>query len=128
MKTHDVAKVLAQLAKLLKTGPNVELDHLTSLPELGLNRPQSRDEALIGLSTWVNLAKIDKQQWIGIIKDNDLPIEMRPRDASRDILGKLLTYLDQNPEARKRVSESAKQRSSSVSPELTRALSILLKE
>ncbi len=128
MKTHDVAKVLAQLAKLLKTGPNVELDHLTSLPELGLNRPQSRDEALIGLSTLVNLAKIDKQQWIGIIKDNDLPIEMRPRDASRDILGKLLTYLDQNPEARKRVSESAKQRSSSVSPELTRALSILLKE
>ncbi len=123
MKTHDLAKALTLLARLLKSGPNTDLEELTSLNS---QRRRGRGEALVGLSTLANLAKVDKQQWITIINDHGFSIEVRPRDASRDLIGKLLTYLEQNPEARKQINESARRQSTNVSPELTRALSILL--
>jgi hypothetical protein len=123
MKTHDVAKVLTALAHALRSAPNQNLD------ELGLgSRPPKVDPASIpmALSTLVRLAEIDKAQWLTLIREHNFPIEVRPRDASRDILGKLLKHLEQNPESRERLTRAAQRNRTDTSPELMRALQFLL--
>lgn len=127
MKTHDIAKALAEMARLLRTGPNIDIEDLQSLsfaPRLAPNET----EIPVALSTLVSLSRVDKQQWMALIKDLRFPVEVRPRDASRDILGKLLRYLEVNAEARKKLSESAKRKAPSASPELMSALASLLKD
>lgn len=54
------------------------------------------------------------------------PIDVRPRDASRDIIGKLLKFLEENPDARNRLNHAAQKGRSETSPELARALQLLL--
>lgn len=125
MKTHELADALQLLAKALRRTPNVWLDEFT---ELKHNR-SSPDAASIpvALSTLVALAEFDKSQWESLIRDFNLPIEIRPRDASRDILGKLLKHLEQNPDARNRMVHRAQEGRSKTSPELMRAMQLLLK-
>jgi hypothetical protein len=72
--------------------------------------------------------RLDKQQWLNFAREYHLPIETRPRDAARDILGKVLAYLESNPEARKELKEKATKRVSETSPELMRAFAFLLKD
>lgn len=123
MKTHDVAKILIQLGRMLRKAPNVELS------ELNFTQPAKlkKGDVAVGLSTLVELAKIDKSQWLSLTYEYNLPIEIRPRDASRDILGKVLKYLEEHPEAQQKIKDSVNN-NSQASPELMRALSLLLKE
>ena len=74
----------------------------------------------------MQLARIDKKQWIQMIRDFGFDIPIRPADASRDVLGKLLRFLDQNPQALQKLRDGAKR--STSSPQLLRALDALLKE
>jgi hypothetical protein len=123
LKTHDLAAAMQQLARMLKAGPNLELS------ELVLTAPTDKvtqGDIVVGLTTLVQLAKIDKQQWLSMIRQHGFPIEVRAADASRDVLGKLLKYLDKNPDALKKLKENA--RSSSSSPQLMRALDALLRD
>lgn len=126
MNTHDLAKQIGNLAKALRQLPDMPIE------ELGfLNGPRTRviDQSSIpiALSTLVALNEIDKRQWISFIHENRFPIEIRARDASRDILGKLLKFLEQNPEARGRLTNAAQRERTSTVPELRRALDLLLK-
>ena len=122
MKSHDVANILRQLAKILRDAPNIELSELT------ISQPHQlkTSDMAIGLSTLVELAKIDKSQWLALITEYNLPVEIRPKDASRDILGKVLNYLEEHPEAQQKLKDSVN-KDSQASPELMRALSLLLK-
>lgn len=122
MKSHDVARMLMQLAKVLRKAPNVELSELNFAHHAKLRK----GDVAIGLSTLVELAKIDKSQWLSLIYEHNLPVEIRPRDASRDILGKVLKYLEEHPEAQQKLKDSVNN-NSQASPELMRALSLLLK-
>ena len=126
MKTHDLAKALRSLASLLEKAPNVLLEDalVTTLAATKLNSSQMA----VSLSTLVELSRVDKQQWLAFINDLGFPIEVRPRDASRDILGKLLSYLETNEAARERLKTKAASRGSEASPELMKALSSLLKD
>ena len=124
MKTHDLANALDFLAKSLRQGPNEDLDTL-SFERLRRPKPDLASVP-VALSTLVALSRVDKQQWQAIIREYRFPIDIRPRDASRDILGKLLNYLEQNPEARKRLGTKPPARSD-ISPELMSALQHLLK-
>jgi hypothetical protein len=81
----------------------------------------------MALSTLVALSRFDKAQWLDIIQQYNFPIEVRPRDASRDILGKLLNHLEQDSESRQRLSVDAQKGRSDTSPELMKALQLLLK-
>lgn len=125
MKTHDIAKVLSSLAQALKSAPNQTLDDLVS-GATAKNSIASEDIPM-ALSTLVALAEFDKRQWQGLIEEYRMPIEIRPRDASRDILGKILKFLEQNPTARKNLTQSANKPRADTSPELMRALQFLLK-
>jgi len=126
LKTHDVARVLTALAQLLRRGPNVPLEDLRIT---GRSRPKtSTDQVPVALSTLVALSQFDKSQWIDLIHAYEFPVEIRPRDASRDILGKILRYLEESPEARKRLANQASRSRPDTSPELLRALQILLQK
>jgi hypothetical protein len=125
MKTHDIAKILSSLANALRNAPNQTLDELASTPT---RKPQPDVQSIpIALSTLIALSDFDKNQWLFLIKEYNFPIEVRPRDASRDVLGKILKHLEQNPEARSKLVQSSNKERSETSPELLRALQFLLK-
>lgn len=132
MKAHELASALRTLADLLKSGPNIEVNEL-SVPEPFPGRantfaasPKRNEDLPLALSALLSLSSFDKSEWSNLVKDLDLPIEIRPRDASRDILGKVLRVLEQEPEARARLSKKVKNKEAKASPELARALSSLL--
>jgi hypothetical protein len=125
MKTHDVAAALEILARLLRQTPNEELNVLSA--EKLRRRKLDSANIPVGLSTLVALSGVDKQQWYAIIKEYGFPIEIRARDASRDILGKLLNYLEENPDGIKKLRSAPQTTRSDISPELMTALQHLLK-
>lgn len=124
MNTHDLANALSTLAKVLRAGPNMDITDLKSVQS---KTPRSSAEIAVNLSTLIELSKIDKARWAELISEYNFPIEIRPRDASRDVLGKLFNYLDENPSAQERLKISATRGSGTGSPELMRALGTLLK-
>ncbi|MDR7020130.1 hypothetical protein [Aeromonas salmonicida] len=130
MKSHDFAKQLTMMAKILKNGPNIELHELDmhSFKYDNYYSPKLVEQSDIpkALSMLVGLNDVSKSQWITLITDYELPIDIRPRDATRDIIGKLLNYLSQNKEARERLSGKKNKKVSSSSSDLADALSILL--
>lgn len=123
MKTHDLAKALQQLGKVLRSLPNQDLDDLGS----ALVKPSSGPSAEIGisLSALASLSKFNKSDWEKVIHDYELPIELRPRDAARDVMGKILTYLAENDAERERVAMKSRGPSDQPS-ELSNALRFLL--
>lgn len=132
MKAHQLAGALRILADLLKSGPNIEINEL-SIPEQFPGRELTskvsvkRNEDLpIALSALLSLSRIDKMEWVNLVSDLGLSIDIRPRDASRDILGKVLRVLEREPEARALLSKKVNSREAKASPELVRALSSLL--
>jgi hypothetical protein len=125
MKSHDFAQALTLLARLLKSGPDVELSQL----QVGaVSDSYSNRDLALNLSTLVSLSSVNKQKWMELIRENGFPIEIRPRDASRDIFGKLCAYLESNPQAQERLKASVNKTSGKSSPELMRALATLLKD
>ncbi|HEW9976969.1 TPA: hypothetical protein VGT13_003971 [Shewanella algae] len=130
MKSHDFAKQLTTMAKVLRNGPNIELSELdfNNFGSVSFVEPQvEQSDIPKALSMLVGLNNVNKGQWLDLIEDYQLPIDIRPRDATRDIIGKILRHLSENQEARERLSgKKAKKVSNSSSSELADALSILL--
>jgi hypothetical protein len=131
MKTHDLAEALRTISKLLKSGPNVEVAQMEEFGIPGFLTPPRLPPKLsadlpLALSALVSLSRIDKREWISLIDDLGLKVDLRPRDASRDIMGKVLRLLESEPEAREQLSRRVKNRTPHASPELARALSSLL--
>lgn len=125
MKTQEAAKLLTSIALALRNSPYETIEGLAE----GRNRKvdvQSVDVPR-ALSMLVALSSFDKAQWMQVIRDNNFPIEVRPRDASRDIMGKILNYLEADPEARAKLAKSTNRPRSSTSTELAQALEFLLK-
>jgi hypothetical protein len=125
MKTHDFAKELRRLAEAMEAAPNMAIERLSFTKRETL--PFSSDQMAVSLSTLVELSRVDKRQWTRFITELGFPIEIRPRDASRDILGKLLNYLESNESARQKLKTKAATKGSQASPELMKALNSLLK-
>ncbi|MEI8657065.1 hypothetical protein [Vibrio sp. Hal054] len=129
MKSHDFAKQLTLMAKVLKNGPNVELDQLdiNNFGSVSHIEPKvEQNDIPRALSMLVGLNNVQKSQWLALIEEYNIPLEIRPRDATRDIIGKLLNYLSKNKEAREQLSGKKTKKVSNSSSELADALSILL--
>lgn len=123
MKTHDLAKALTQLAKLLRTLPNQDLDDLGStLSKSGWGRSV---DIGISLSALASLSKFNKSDWEKIAHDFELPVDLRPRDAARDVMGKILNYLAENDAERERIAMKSRVATDEPS-ELSNALTFLL--
>tara|TARA_R110002126_G_scaffold210933_1_gene357448 strand:+ start:1262 stop:1639 length:378 start_codon:yes stop_codon:yes gene_type:complete len=122
MKTHDVAKSLTALAKMLRSLPNQELNDFGDLITSTKDAPHSN--VGVSLSTLAVFSSYGKSDWERVIDDFDLLIEIRPRDAARDVMGKILTYLAENNEERARIAK--KSSDDTKTSELSNALSFLL--
>jgi hypothetical protein len=124
MKAYKAAELLNQLAKILKEAPNEEIEMLrigaTKVREL------SKDEMALNVSTLLALSRIKKSTWKEFINDNNWPIEVKDRDSSRNLIGKVFQHLETHPDALKDFQRKTNERSGRVSTELMNALSSLL--
>jgi hypothetical protein len=130
MLTHELAEALRKLAAALKRGPNVDVGQISLMEDFFApsRRPRPRTEDLpLALNALLSLSRFDKYEWMDLIEALGLPIQVRARDASRDILGKVLKVLEQEPGAREQLERHVKAQRASASPELARALSSLLR-
>ena len=125
MKTHDLAKALTTRAKLLRAAPNVELEKL-SLPSSKRVATVNSDDP-VALAALVAFSKFDKRQWYELITTFNLPIKVTTSHSARDLMGKIMNYFAENPDARKRLTETAERQPSQASPELMKALATLLR-
>ena len=123
MKTHDLARALNYLAKMLRGLPNQELD---SLRAAGLFPTKRSADLGISLSALAALSKYEKNDWEMVVKEFALAVELRPRDAARDVMGKILNYLADNEAERERITMQARSKNNRPS-ELSSALEFLLK-
>lgn len=127
MKTHDVARTLQTLAKTLREGANAELATVTIQTKederqslsIGANAPA----ALVVL---LRLSSYSKDEWRTLIDQLELDVPVKTTDSVRDILGRLLKYLGDNKDVQDRLVEKARKPQPGTSPELMKALSMLL--
>lgn len=125
MKTHEFAKALRVFASLLEKAPNIRIEDVKISSQIDKN---DTNQIGLSISALVGLANVGKAQLVAFIKEMNYPISIRPADAARDVIGKILSYLEKNQTAQEQLKahvESSKE--SQASPELLKALSSLLK-
>lgn len=130
MKSHDFAKSLTLMAKILKSGPNVDIEDLDVSNSLFSTRSKfnvSNEEIPHALNILVGLNQVPKQQWVSLIDEFGFDIQIRQRDANRDIYGKLLSYLSENPGEREKLIRKKGKQAITSSSELANALTLLMK-
>lgn len=129
ISSHEFARLLRKLATQLRKGPDMDAD--LAIDRI-IERPASieggvkSDDLPVALSALLSLSSVDKSEWISLISELGLSVDVRPRDASRDIMGKVLKVLESQPLARQKLQSSIKERKTKASPELAQALSSLL--
>mgnify|MGYP003134217135 CR=1 FL=1 len=131
MKAHDLAKSLNTLARMLRAGPNVELEEIGNLSthtSKGVDRsPKKNAEGRSGaIALLAAMSNLKKAEVLQMADDLAIPIEVRKADAVRDILGKMLRYIQDNPEVQDRLVMRSVHNSEEEAPKLARALAILM--
>lgn len=130
MKTHELAKSLNILSRLLLNGPNVYLDELEEMSSY-VSAEKRRNATLKGnegaaLALLANLASYTKTQWVEIINEFGLDVPIKKTDSTRDLLGRILKHLNDNQTAKDKLVQGVQRGKANVSPELMKALSILM--
>lgn len=125
MKTHELARALTSLAKWLRAVPDAELSSLD--PSSSTKRSQTAGPPdAVALSTLVAFSKFSKRQWAELIEEYDLPVQVLSTHSARDVMGKIMNFFAENPDARQNLIERVERQPSKASPELMRALTTLL--
>lgn len=130
MKAHELSKALLALAKILKSGPDIDVEDwsiLSKSTSITKTAPLKESDIPTALYTLVKLNDVSKSQWLSLIREFDIDVEIRTRDANRDIVGKILNYLAANPIARDNLLKTGSKKNVSESAELANALNLLLK-
>ena len=126
MKSHEVAKALQVLSKILRSGPDIELGAL-DLNARTISPDHMKANAPAALAMLAALARFSKTEWSVLIEEYDLGVTVKKTDSTRDLIGRLLNHLNENEAVRQRLTDAAKKPRANVSPELMNALSILLR-
>src|SRR4051794_34662649 len=109
MKTHDVARALNTLARALRDGENIGLESIAiGKPGEGHVQTSLGSNAPAALALLVRLAGYSKDEWRALIKELELDVEIKTTDSVRDILGRLLKYLNDNKDIHTKLVERAK--------------------
>ena len=127
MKTHELAKSLQQLSRILLAAPNVELSDV-ELQSVESVASRTKEQMAVNLTTLLELSRIDKKRWVGLIEEHNFPIPTEARDSSRNIMDKVLRYLNSNPVAAESLKRSTAKKTGRGSSELSQALASLLKD
>ena len=126
MKTHEIARALTRIAKWLRAGPDVELSSLDTLFTNSKRAQRTAPPDAVALSTLVGFSKFSKQQWAELIEEYELPVKVLPTYSARDVMGKIMNFFAENPDARQNLIRQVERQPSKASPELMRALTTLL--
>lgn len=131
MKTHDFAEALKLFANILKKSPNMDLSELgifdTSFTKISNKNSTQKNDLPIALNALISIKDFSKQDWINFIEEFQMEIEISARDSSRNILGKVLHYLENNPELRQKIKKKSENKDVIASESLLKAFSSLLK-
>jgi hypothetical protein len=139
MKTHELSKALSHLSRVLRAGPNVDFEELTNLstylsnprpPRPARETSDRRDmaEKGTGLALLAEMASYNKQELLDLVDYLGIPVEVRKADAVRDILGKMLKYIQENPDFRDRIVHNDNREPAGKTSSLARALAILMNQ
>lgn len=117
MKAYDLAKALTHLSRVLRAGPNIEVEDIGNLSvHAAANRPvrtkevkESRGSGEKGtaLALLAEMASYNKSELIDLAMQLNIPLQVRSADAVRDILGKILRYIQEHPDFRNRLVHSS---------------------
>jgi hypothetical protein len=125
MRTHEFAESLLALARLLKSGPDTELAALSLPPPVEANGTDPSAFAR-SVTTMAALSRMPKAEWRRFIQDWKLPVEVKNSDSVRDLVGRLFNFLDEHPDALRRIHKDATKKNKKASAELMEAFSVLL--
>ena len=128
MKTHELAKALNMLAKILRASPNTEL---ANFDPVRIKRSRSQDmpertDLPAALMVMGALAKYRKADWTTVIQEFGLDIPVKKTDSVRDLMGRFMSYMARNPDELTKFSKKTNRQPEGYSAELSHALSILL--
>lgn len=126
MKSHLMAKELIALGEALLRAPNVETKSLSSLMNISGSPSKQDQEMVFGVTTLAQLSHYSKAEWLHFAEHHNIPIAFNRQDSSRNIMGKIMSYLADNQSEIERVRDSVADVSGS-SNRLNNAFSILLK-
>jgi hypothetical protein len=87
----DTAAAMVALRDLLDASSSAELIELKLVP-----RRENIGSLLI---KFAELSKFGKQEWIDLVNDYGINLDLNPRDSARDVMGRLARYLRDHPGA-----------------------------
>jgi len=126
MKSHSLARELIALGEAILQTPNVETKSLSSLLSHKSSPSKKDQEMAFGVTTLAQMSQYSKSEWLSFADTHGIPIAFNGQDSSRNIMGKIMSYLSENQSEMERVRESVVGDSGS-SNRLNNAFSILLK-
>jgi hypothetical protein len=140
MKTHELAKALTHLSRVLRAGPNVNFEELTNLSTYAsqprtaratrelVEKTEMTDKGT-GLVLLAQMANYSKMELLDLANHLGIPVEVRKADAVRDVLGKILKYIQENPGFRDIIVHRIDEKESATkTSSLARALAILMNQ
>lgn len=126
MKSHSLARELIALGEALLRAPNLETKNFSSLLNVSGVPGRKDQEMVFGVTTLAQLSRYSKAEWLNFAESHNIPIDFNGQDSSRNIMGKIMSYLADNQSEIERVRDSVADDAGS-SNRLNNAFSILLK-
>ena len=86
-------KALEVISKFIEDSGIEDISEISTVSTKKMNS----QTVAVNLYTLAQLSKISKSEWIRLINEYEFDIKLNPRASSRDIIGKVLSYLESNP-------------------------------
>lgn len=129
VSTHELADLLVMLARMLRSMPDGPMEE-----EFRRKRFRDKEQksfafnepsALIAL---VGFSKFTKNDWVSFIHELDIPIQIDSKNASRDLMGKIINYFADHPEGRAKLRSISRRGSrGETSQALLEAFNVLMR-
>lgn len=127
MTTLELAEILEQLARILRRLPDSELSSaMDPSPYKGRKKLTKTSPQTLGGLSLARISKYSKSELSQLIKQNEIPVDVRTKDSGENLLRRLRTYLEENKNTKTKIRNQVVH--GKTSPELSSALSYLLKD
>ena len=127
MTTLELAGFLEELAKVLRRVPETSLGPGDRpFAASGVARPRMPNNPDIERLSFARMSKYTKRELFKLIEQNQIPVSVGAKDSAESVLKRLQRYLQENTHSKRRIRNQVAH--GQTSPELTRALSYLLKD
>jgi len=127
MRTHELARVLQGLSRLLLAQPDKDLANIgSSAIRTRRARSTDRHRRQLRFEQLTQVLSLTKPQLREIVQRFDLPIAITDRNSSRDILGRLIVLFRKRPDLVERIRNNTVHARKDANPQLQAALELLL--